>query len=425
MQPNSLTEDVTYWLTDTIPAGLTYVPGSASASAGTVDVTGNTLTWVADMTTRVRDYVMSTSNEDPACVMPLANSGAYTNLQGYGISTQSGITGDSLWYGAFTSGAPINYWGADHTGIDFTDDGMVFFSSTPGATPWINQSIPNSANPNNLLAMFWSDFEVVYDAATNRGVSLATIGGTGAAGAILIEYDDVVEYGGTDPVMDFEVLVWRTPFDAPGNPEIIFAYDNIAYTPQHGTVGIENAGGTDGIEFAFDDERLETITDGMAICFDWAWVTPDPVTITYSVTVDATTDGTVTNNVESSTSNPGSKLETISTDVEIDGVGVVYGVELSPDQAKDGLVGTDVSYTLTVTNSGNVADSFTLTVDGIWAATVDPVTTQSLAPGESATLEVIVTVPDDAEAGDVDLTTVTATSVGDDSVSDTAQLTTT
>ena len=54
VQPNSLTEDVTYWLTDTIPAGLTYVPGSASASAGTVDVTGNTLTWVADMTTRPR-----------------------------------------------------------------------------------------------------------------------------------------------------------------------------------------------------------------------------------------------------------------------------------------------------------------------------------------------------------------------------------
>lgn len=425
VQPNSLTEDVTYWLTDTIPAGLTYVPGSASASAGTVDVTGNTLTWTGELEVIARRYVMTTSNDDPACVMPLANSGAYTDLAEYDIFTQAGIVGDTLWFSAFTTGAPINYWGADHTGIDFTDDGMAFFSSTPGTQPWYNESIPYPADPNNLLAMFWSDFVVVYDGPSNRGVSLANLGGTGPSGAILIEYDDVVEYDSTEPVMDFEVLVWRTPFDAPGEPEIIFAYDNIAYTPEYGTVGIENADGTDGIEYAFDDARLETITDGMAICFDWHMPSTDPLTITYSVTVDATTEGTVTNNVESSTSNPGSKLETISTDVEIDGVGVVYGVELSPDQAKDGLVGTDVSYTLTVTNSGNVADSFTLTVDGIWAATVDPVTTQSLAPGESATLEVIVTVPDDAEAGDVDLTTVTATSVGDDSVSDTAQLTTT
>ena len=29
-----------------------------------------------------------------------------------------------------------------------------------------------AADPNNLMAMFWDDFQVVYDLATNKGVSM-------------------------------------------------------------------------------------------------------------------------------------------------------------------------------------------------------------------------------------------------------------
>jgi uncharacterized repeat protein (TIGR01451 family) len=425
--PNVLNEDVTYWITDTIPAGLTYVPGSALATDGTVSVTGNQLTWTGEMGMLVRRYEMSTSNEDPNCAVPLANSGAYLDLAAFGVLPNSSIFGNTLWFSAFSTGAPINYWGTEHTGINFTDDGMAFFSSTPGATPWTNLSIPNAADPNNLLAMFWSDFEVVYDAATNRGVSLATLGGTGEGGGVIIEYDAVEPFpaGSTSNRMDFEVFVWRSVDDTPGSPEIIFAYDNINFEPAVGTVGIENATGSDGIQFAYNDSALLTITDGMAICFDWVLVPGEVVTITYAATVDASASGTLTNNVDSTTSNPGSMLETTSAALFVEGAPPVYDVMLSGDQADEGDPGATITYNMVVTNTGNIADSFALTVDSVWDADLSATATGTLDPGQPYAFTVDVTIPVDAEDSDFDVATVTATSDGDPSVTDSAELTTT
>ena len=33
----------------------------------------------------------------------------------------------------------------------------------------INQNLPNPTNPNNVMAMFWDDFQVVYDASHQQG----------------------------------------------------------------------------------------------------------------------------------------------------------------------------------------------------------------------------------------------------------------
>ncbi len=313
IQPNVTPVDLNYVLTDTIPAGLTYVSGSVTATAGSAVVVGNQLTWSGTQGALFRRYAMTTSNTDDSCVMPLANSGAYVNLQPYGILPQSTISGDTKWYTAFSTGAQFNYWGADYTGLNFTDDGMTFFGSTPGSTPWVNQDIPNAADPNNLMAMMWRDWEIVYATAPiSRGVSLATVGGTGAGGGALVEYDDVQLYHNPSQTMDYEVFVWRTPDDTPGNPEVIFAYDNISMTHPLtvGTIGLENADGTDGVKFAYNDAALNTITNGMAICFDWYLPSASPVTITYQATVDqAAVGGTMlTNQVLHNTDNPGSQV---------------------------------------------------------------------------------------------------------------------
>ncbi len=322
VQPNVTPADLGYMITDTIPAGLTYVPGSATATEGVVDVTGDTLTWTGTMYAPTPQYMMTTSLEDSACKMPSANSGAYLNLQGFDILPEFAITGDTLWYTAFSTGDPFIYWGTPYAGINFTDDGMTFFGSTPGATPWINEDIPNAADPNNLLAMFWNDWEVVYDGPTNRGVSLANLGGT--TGGAIIEYDDVQPYGDPTQTIDFEVFAWRTPDVTLGDPDIIFAYDNInldVFIP-YGTIGIENATGTDGIKYAFDDAALDTLQNGMAICFDWFVPSADPATITYQVTVDEDAAASpLTNEVLHDTDNPGSKQAATAWDLYLLGDG--------------------------------------------------------------------------------------------------------
>ncbi len=105
----------------------------------------------------------------------------------------------------------------------------------------------------------------------------------------------------------------------------------------------------------------------------------------------------------------------------------VYGVTLTPaTDAKSGNPGTDVSYTLTVTNTGNVSDSFTLGVSGAaWTTGVAPTTVGPLAAGATADVTVTVSIPAGAAGGATDAATITATSVGDGAVSDSSVLTTT
>ena len=103
----------------------------------------------------------------------------------------------------------------------------------------------------------------------------------------------------------------------------------------------------------------------------------------------------------------------------------VYGINLSvATTALSGTVGTAVTYTLSLTNTGDMTDTFDITLTGaVW--TVTGTTSIELGVGETAQLDVTVWVPADAEDGAMDSVTITATSQGDDTVSDSVVLMTT
>ena len=314
VQPNVTPEDLAYTLTDTIPDGLTYVPGSASASSGVVNVSGDTLTWTGVMAVPELEYTMTTSADDPLCD---TGWGGYLDLYGAtggAIATQSGITGDTVAFTAFSTGDPINYYGVEYTGMGFTDDGFAIFdpANNYGGSPWFPQSIPDAELPNNVLAAFWQDFEIFYDAGLNHGVSLATAGAPG--GWIIVEYDDIQLYGGSPSIMDFEIVVSRAVIDAPGFYEIVYAYDNINYALP-ATIGVEDAAGANGVALVNNGDTSGIISDGFMVCFDQIG-SADPAVITYQVTVDATDMyRTLTNNVAHDTDNPGSMEASTSVDV--------------------------------------------------------------------------------------------------------------
>jgi hypothetical protein len=115
---------------------------------------------------------------------------------------------------------------------------------------------------------------------------------------------------------------------------------------------------------------------------------------------------------------------TIVIPVDLWVVSGATGVELGPSAVLTGLVGTAVTHTLTLTNSGTVTDVFDLAPTGNTWPTALPDDTGYLVPGEVLTFDVVVTIPVDAADGNSDMVDITAISRLDDSVTDSATLTT-
>lgn len=279
--------DVDYIIEDQLPAGVSLVPGSITGGA-VYDNLNRTITWSGRVSGSYLTYLMSTSRDDPNCGMPLANSGAYVDLEQYGLASIPSLSGDTKWWIWSTTGNPINYFGQDVGNvINFMDDGIAFFDpSTPGLSPWENQDIPNPAEPNNLLAFFWRDLEVQYDADNNYGITLVNLTSSGVPVAHILEMDNVHVYDEPDQDYDVEFYISKQPADTPGEYEIIFAYDNLNGPLDIGTIGLEDANASRWVKYAYDDQTLSQITNGMAICFDLS-MSQSTHTITYQVRVES------------------------------------------------------------------------------------------------------------------------------------------
>ncbi len=104
----------------------------------------------------------------------------------------------------------------------------------------------------------------------------------------------------------------------------------------------------------------------------------------------------------------------------------LYDLTLTPVTATQaGDLGESVTYYLTVTNRGNVADRYVLQAHGhAWTTTLSLTDTGELLPLDTADVQVTVAVPLDAPVGQRDVVTVTAVSQGGAGVSASSRLTT-
>lgn len=99
-------------------------------------------------------------------------------------------------------------------------------------------------------------------------------------------------------------------------------------------------------------------------------------------------------------------------------------VSTTPEsQSKEGSPGDTVNYTFQVTNTGDLEDTYALSISSTWGSLVTP-TSLSLAAGDSANVTVSHIIPDTAVDGDSNTGTLTASSA-DTEASDTSTFTTT
>ncbi len=92
-----------------------------------------------------------------------------------------------------------------------------------------------------------------------------------------------------------------------------------------------------------------------------------------------------------------------------------YGVSLAP-ALSEGVVrpGTSVTYTLWLTNTGTVTDTFELNLSGAaWTTTLSAPTVGPLAPGAAVLVTVTVAAPSEVISGTVDVATLEAVSLED------------
>ncbi|WP_456418278.1 S8 family peptidase [Thiolapillus sp.] len=219
-------------------------------------------------------YLVTTSVNDASCD---TGFGGYIDLEGFGIFPSPSIVGDTKAWTAFGGQNPVSFYGVEYSGIAFSDDGFVMFDadSNYGGLPWNPQAIPDSALPNNLVAMLWNDLEIVYDDGTvsgqRRGVTLATNG----PDVSIIEYDGPEVWGSGVPLGDFQIVVHSTVNNDPGNPEIVVAFDNLdpAALPALATVGVESPDGEEAMAY-LNTASPAGLQNGLMVCFDYQ---PPPV----------------------------------------------------------------------------------------------------------------------------------------------------
>jgi uncharacterized membrane protein len=103
-----------------------------------------------------------------------------------------------------------------------------------------------------------------------------------------------------------------------------------------------------------------------------------------------------------------------------------YDISQSPeDDSQSGLAGTGVSYTLLLTNTGSLTDTYEIQATGnVWTTTFSA-SSITLLPGETSLITVTVQIPPDVPGGMTDVAQVEAVSQGDRSKTEHSVLQTT
>ena len=133
----------------------------------------------------------------------------------------------------------FEYYGEIKSQLHVSSNGFITFN-TASASTYSYSPLPNTNNPNDLIALMWTDLnpgaagDVYYLQETNR---------------VIIQYNNVPLFGGGGSYT-FEVIINE-------NGEILIQYLSLSSTISYYSAGIENADGTIGMQFGYNTTYLE------------------------------------------------------------------------------------------------------------------------------------------------------------------------
>ncbi|MCU8040974.1 S8 family serine peptidase [Shewanella oncorhynchi] len=161
---------------------------------------------------------------------------------------------------AFTFTVPsFKYNGVSYSSITMSDNGLAIVGGGSASGTFANKKLPDGSNPNNILAPFWSDFDLSDKSAGDTG------GGDLAVGVftdddgvkwLALEWNKGQLYGDTSNT-PYTFSIWIKTGDT---EEVVFNYINIPNMPSNVTIGAENIGGTIGTTYHFNGEGDSVVT---------------------------------------------------------------------------------------------------------------------------------------------------------------------
>jgi hypothetical protein len=340
-----------------------------------------------------------------------------------GTGTQV-FLGDDQVSPAVPLGFTFDYYEVDYTDVYISSNGFLTFLNDPNSGCCSGQPIPTPGTPDGIIAAWWED---LYPPGGGT-ITYQTLG-SAPNRVFIVQFTGIDHYPGIGLYNTFQFKLFES-----GDVIEIHYQDAPSDGGTH-SAGIENETGTVGLQYFLGSSGLSTpLAVRYTRATDALWLLELPAT----GTVDAGSSAEVNIIFDASVI---TQTGTYTAELRFDGTfnNVVApapvvmhvvdsgtaGVTVGPDQADTGIIGTSVSYSVAVTNTGDISDNFVLSAVSDQGWNVSLPGNIVLDPGETGTVTVIIDVPVGATAGDVDVTTVTATSTFDGSVSDSADLTTT
>jgi len=165
----------------------------------------------------------------------------------------------------------VRFCGTNHAaGSSFYvgSNGIMGFSNN-GMNDPINQNLPNSATPNNIIAPFWDNL-----AGYSTGDIWVEVAGSAPTRKLCVSYSPWYFYEASADPIEFQVLIYEAPISGVNN-SVEFRYKDVIGDSWRdngfsATVGMENSGGTDAVLYSYNEE---IISNQFAILFvDMNWV---------------------------------------------------------------------------------------------------------------------------------------------------------
>lgn len=141
-------------------------------------------------------------------------------------------------YAVINANINFKFYGEVQNTVYVGSNGFIRFTE-PTENSYTNDEIPDSDDPNGYISPLWNDLD---------GSETGNVYYEEQAGKLIIQYDSWGEYF-DDGEFTYQVVLHSTG-------KIMFYYKELTGDLTSATVGIENPGGTDGLQIAYNAEFL-------------------------------------------------------------------------------------------------------------------------------------------------------------------------